>query len=998
MAFKRLCIGLGIAILLFPGSAQAEQLCSYPIDMDATHAGKYFDAGFKGKVVETTRFPNWLHTIFTLLGDEPPLITTVFEVEKVYKGDIGKTFTGYQERSSDFWNTYNTFTEGEEVAVFFRLPERDKLYINCALVMHIAKQDSKTDTKDYIPQFGLYSIRDNLRSLPAGTMRVFEEYLAKLALIDAKIKEQPTPELYAEKIALAKSYSDYARIRDTVAAMLEPAAATPSGAAQKCTGPYAWKEGMAGFLANPPADKAELILLYGQSLVELKNFDASLRPLCLANAIEPTQAARRLLTKSRFMLGRYGEINAKNADFTDIRMAYNERTGRDGSGGIFKGKDFRNTPFQGAYMHWPVMGDTDFSGADFSGSALIGMKTKNVTFKNASFRKATVIGDFYNTDFSGSDFTGAKVTIDTSDGVSFAGANFKDAVVEVVTRRGGSYLATHGTIDFSGADFTGAFIRGFGKTNTKGANFTRVTFLSKDPPTDETTMKFVGQTPLDNTGLDLSNLDLKGLGAAYVDLGRVNFSNSDLSNAHFERTVLRGADFKGANLTGASFTHGADLGGADLSTAQIEKTDFTGAKYDEKTLFPAGFNPAGKLMSGPAGKPAAAVVDYSLAHYLSPPDRHYRLSYPKLAIDGDTDFSGSNFEGRYNLSFRNVKLHNTNFRHARGEIIFEGADMEGADFSYAYLTNMRAGWAEDIDNSGNPIKKLPSNVTGAKFHCSHINKTIADMKGFDKADLTAAIYSTFVELGQPGWFHAFNPFQRKIVFYNMPEMIAKYGPADYSNMDFSGCNLENVDFGTADLSGANFRGANLMSTILKNAKLDNADFRGALTHDYNPEYRLPPGLMEKAEFLYRLPVTDNMLGKIENVLAGGKPPYKVPDLSNENFDYVDWSNTWLVQANLQNSSLRFAFMSGVRLGGANMKKTDLRGAVLSRSLSVKADFSGANMEGADLRSALLGGAVFEGANLKNALYDMHTEWPQGFDPKAAGAYLVEGAKEMLYGE
>ncbi|HEV3365798.1 MAG TPA: pentapeptide repeat-containing protein, partial [Acidimicrobiia bacterium] len=51
------------------------------------------------------------------------------------------------------------------------------------------------------------------------------------------------------------------------------------------------------------------------------------------------------------------------------------------------------------------------------------------------------------------------------------------------------------------------------------------------------------------------------------------------------RTNLTGADLKGADLTGADLK-GADLTGADLNDAILD-----GARADEQTKWPEGFDP-----------------------------------------------------------------------------------------------------------------------------------------------------------------------------------------------------------------------------------------------------------------------------------------------------------------------------------------------------------------------------------------------------------------------
>jgi uncharacterized protein YjbI with pentapeptide repeats len=50
---------------------------------------------------------------------------------------------------------------------------------------------------------------------------------------------------------------------------------------------------------------------------------------------------------------------------------------------------------------------------------------------------------------------------------------------------------------------------------------------------------------------------------------------------------------------------------------------------------------------------------------------------------------------------------------------------------------------------------------------------------------------------------------------------------------------------------------------------------------------------------------------------------------------------------------------------------------------------GADLQGVDLSGADLGGANLSRADLRGAKYDADTTWPEGFDPVAAGAELVE---------
>ncbi len=129
---------------------------------------------------------------------------------------------------------------------------------------------------------------------------------------------------------------------------------------------------------------------------------------------------------------------------------------------------------------------------------------------------------------------------------------------------------------------------------------------------------------------DFRNVDLSGQKLDGEVLSRVDFSNANLTEANFVRANLYGAnlqkadltqaqlygailknanltqaklqqanlqstDFSRASLAAANFSD-ADLRGADLSSAQLEDpqqgaANFSGAVYDQFTLFPQGVDP-----------------------------------------------------------------------------------------------------------------------------------------------------------------------------------------------------------------------------------------------------------------------------------------------------------------------------------------------------------------------------------------------------------------------
>ena len=84
----------------------------------------------------------------------------------------------------------------------------------------------------------------------------------------------------------------------------------------------------------------------------------------------------------------------------------------------------------------------------------------------------------------------------------------------------------------------------------------------------------------------LENMDLRA-----ASLRGANLRGADLRNADLSSAILISASLRGANLSGANLSY-AFLSDANLSDAG----DLSGAKYNEKTDFPKGFNPEAEGM------------------------------------------------------------------------------------------------------------------------------------------------------------------------------------------------------------------------------------------------------------------------------------------------------------------------------------------------------------------------------------------------------------------
>jgi energy-coupling factor transporter ATP-binding protein EcfA2 len=97
------------------------------------------------------------------------------------------------------------------------------------------------------------------------------------------------------------------------------------------------------------------------------------------------------------------------------------------------------------------------------------------------------------------------------------------------------------------------------------------------------------------SGVSLKGATLQGATLVDSDLSRSDLTNANLNDtlmvgAHLEDAHLKQTKFRGADLSNA-FLHGTDLSEADLTNAKL-----TGAKYNNSTKFPSGFNPDGAGM------------------------------------------------------------------------------------------------------------------------------------------------------------------------------------------------------------------------------------------------------------------------------------------------------------------------------------------------------------------------------------------------------------------
>jgi uncharacterized protein YjbI with pentapeptide repeats len=108
-----------------------------------------------------------------------------------------------------------------------------------------------------------------------------------------------------------------------------------------------------------------------------------------------------------------------------------------------------------------------------------------------------------------------------------------------------------------------------------------------------TFLRFCNTTGASFYGADLRDADLRGTFIGTADFSRANLKNADLRGLNFSQAKLANANFAGCQL------NQANLRGLDLSQTNIHKAILVIARYDEKTVWPSGFDPtkAGAVMS-----------------------------------------------------------------------------------------------------------------------------------------------------------------------------------------------------------------------------------------------------------------------------------------------------------------------------------------------------------------------------------------------------------------
>jgi uncharacterized protein YjbI with pentapeptide repeats len=582
----------------------------------------------------------------------------------------------------------------------------------------------------------------------------------------------------------------------------------------------------------------------------------------------------------------------------------------------------------------------DFAGIDAN---YISWRWRDRPLDGANFSKAQLVG----ARFEGTTLKGA-----IFDNANLDGANFESADMT-----GASLIGANITGQFraklSNADLSGAT----GRPQFYGSDLTGALLLS------------VAFERVDFQQTKMAGAVLAGAKAPGSHFTLADLSGADLSYAALDGATFRGAVLRGANLTGASFrgydNQPADFIGADLEGAILDGATFTSAIYDCDTKWPTGFDPG-----------AHGMLNYHGDYYCRPkPDFSWlrepfqRDRYGLEPVDtgsgmvtfAEQHLPGVSFRGAWlpTSDFVNANLISADFSHVRAELDVRGADLTNANLSFVDLTRWKVDQSTTIDR--------------VKLHGARILIRSVATSGIDHPDLAKMDFHGAIVLGHLP--EGIDPAEMGIVFYGGNSKSTYLRGAD-----LRGFNLQRVNFMNTDLSGTDLRGAILNDADFRGAILTGTKFLGAC---YGIHTRWPEGFDRAAAGVV-------YCGEYRNGARRELPPpdMPVPNLAGEDLSEREFEEAFLLNANMDQAKLAHARFYISHMKGASLRSADLTGASLIGVVLEGADLTGASLRNADLRGARLSDANLTKADLTDAVYNLGTVWPVGFDPVAAGAKKV----------
>jgi formylglycine-generating enzyme required for sulfatase activity/uncharacterized protein YjbI with pentapeptide repeats len=242
--------------------------------------------------------------------------------------------------------------------------------------------------------------------------------------------------------------------------------------------------------------------------------------------------------------------------------------------------------------------------------------------------------------------------------------------------------------------------------------------------------------------------------------------------------------------------------------------------------------------------------------------------------------------------------------------------------------------------------------------------------------------------------------KREIDYNSDPKDSSSFPGLDYRNEDisnfdgniktiinanFEGLNLDNKRFHKGTFNGSNFRNASMKGGDSVGAKYIGANFEGANLTGRNlsganlTDANLTGTVLTRSWFSSGT-IWPEGFDYLNSGAWGPGVDFTKLDISSFDGNLKSVTNANFEGLNLDNKRFHKGTFNGSNFRNASMKGGD----------SVGAKYIGANFEGANLT-----GRNLSGANLTDAIYNLSTIWPDGFDPVSAGAVLSDNQSVEL---
>lgn len=299
----------------------------------------------------------------------------------------------------------------------------------------------------------------------------------------------------------------------------------------------------------------------------------------------------------------------------------------------------------------------------------------------------------------------------------------------------------------------------------------------------------------------------------------------------------------------------------------------------------------------------------------------------KGAIFAGQDLTGASFEGadlgpsdKGPVDFTNTWLEKSCFINAvMNETNFTFATIKCTDFSNTSLMQANFGPRQNI---------LSGDGCRTRFNAATIDVTVITPENWSKIDFS------------------------NTNFQNLSPATFSLQGADISGAILVGTNFSNIDMTSANLTGVDFSYATLIKT-----KLDNAALNGSKLVNANLDY----ATMTCARFYgVKADNVDNPNGNLCPDTPDSATPNQAADLTLAVLQHAD----------LTNATLNSAILSGANLSGAILKNASFINAVLEpHGTLAAASFLGADLTGANFTSAHINYVQFNNVFLTSATFD-----------------------------